>query len=402
MSQDGKRKKKIGIKMLCVQKFLETKTLKDLEETHGIEASISAYKVSLNYNQIKSNPSDKLANDCRGLILRTWDGSPIQENEPLGKTKVLCKSFGRFFNYGDGNCAQIDWDDIVAEEKLDGSLCLVYFDDIKNEYCVATRSVPEANLPIGFKDYTFRTLFEKAIYETYGFKWSGFINNLNDHHTYSFELTTPLNQIVVRHKDYSAYLLAIFNNNDLQEVDKKHLYPFKVVPTYKLNTIEQIIDFVNLRNPSEHEGLVIKDKNFNRIKVKSISYVAAHKLRDTVSSDRNCLALIMEEKLDDAIVHLPEEVQEHLNTMSKLFKKYLDDHEWLYKKFLEKSGDDIKKFADCISQECLIDKNINTAPLFALRRGKAKSILDFHKSKKVNGKYPNNAVDKVLEIMGYK
>lgn len=396
--------------LLLVQKYLETKTIKELEIQHGVEASIFEHKVSLNYNQIKSNSSDQLANDCRGLILRSWDGSPIQENEPLGKTKVLCLAFKRFFNYGDGNCAKIDWDSIQAQEKLDGTLCLVYFDDIKNDWCVATRSVPEANLPMGFKDYTFRTLFEKAIYENYGFKWSGFTNNLDKHHTYSFELTTPLNQIVVRHKDYSAHLLAIFNNDHLLEVSNKiGLYPFKSVQIHNLSTIEEIIDFVNLRNPSEYEGLVLIDKHFNRIKVKSISYVAAHKLRDTVSSDRNCLALIMEEKLDDAIVHLPEEVQDHLNIMAKLFKQYLSSHESKYALLHAQSlinkhdlgHNEIKSFADLVSQECLKNKNINTAPLFAIKRGKAKSVLDFHRSKKIGNKYPHKMLDVILKIMGY-
>ena len=54
-------------------------------------------------------------------------------------------------------------------QKLDGSLIIVYFDPIINEWCCATRAVPDADLLMDNQLFTFRTLFEKAVQETCGY-----------------------------------------------------------------------------------------------------------------------------------------------------------------------------------------------------------------------------------------
>ena len=74
---------------------------------------------------------------------------------------------------------------------------------------------------------TFRKLFEKALQETLfsnnvigndvvpelAFEvWSG---TLNPSLTYMFELTTPLNRVVVNYPNYRLHLLGIRQNSDV-------------------------------------------------------------------------------------------------------------------------------------------------------------------------------------------
>lgn len=229
--------------MLLVQKYLEQHSFADLAKEHGIYASFSksGHKWSLNYDQIEARENDELAQECRGLILSCWEGQSLRElaDEGIrvgkdkdgqatligklsydwitpGKTKVIAYPMRRFFNYGQGAAAEIDWSDpnLSILEKLDGTLCIVYYDPFTNQWCVATRAVPEADLIMDNGLYTFRTLFEKALQETIalssyaGLSFEEYTAMLNKEITYCYELTTPLNRIVVSYSDYRITLIA--------------------------------------------------------------------------------------------------------------------------------------------------------------------------------------------------
>lgn len=381
---------------LLVQKYLKTHSLADLEREHGVEASIFDYKFSLNYSQITSLSTDKLANQCRGLILRTQDGRKPSLDEIVGETKILACPMFRFFNLGDGACANIDWKSAKILTKEDGSLNIVYYDDIKEGWCVATRSVPEANIPMGYKDYTFRKLFERAVNETYGFAFENFLSYLDDRKTYCFELTTPLNRIVVKYDDFRIRCLAIRDNDTLLE-ECPSTHPFlHSVREFSFSTMNDMLDYLEKISPTEMEGFVVRDKNFNRIKVKSLAYVATHRMKDNVTaSDRNIVSLILEEKVDDALGFLPEDVQEHIKDIQSKVAKLIEKHDMLYVAWASEV-DEPKQFADIVSRTAATQK-IWTAPLFSIYRNKAKNTLDFIKNKKRNGVYPKNLLDTILE-----
>ena len=149
--------------------YLKTHTFGQLIEEHGVFVSISncKKKISLNYGQIEASKSDIIAQECRGLILAKKDYSEISIDDSScpGEMVVIAHPFNRFFNLGQEEAAKLNWQDpnLKCFLKLDGTLCIVYFCPIKQEWHVATRSVPEANLNIDAGNYTFRTLFEKAL-----------------------------------------------------------------------------------------------------------------------------------------------------------------------------------------------------------------------------------------------
>src|ERR1019366_9160104 len=219
--------------MLEVQKYLEEHSFGELAKNHGVYATFdnNGYKCSLNYDQVESSSSDTIASQCRGLILAAPDGKSFSslavvegnklnyDNIIPGKMIVLSCGFFRFFNYGQGHCAEIDWNDFSILEKMDGTLILIYFDHFKNEWCAATRQRPDADQLLDNKLYTFRTLFEKALLDTTELSFADFTAKFNKNITYCFELCTPYNRIVVSYLENKITLLAARNIKTLEEID---------------------------------------------------------------------------------------------------------------------------------------------------------------------------------------
>ena len=438
---------------LLVQEYLENKSLGDLAREHGVYASFSktGHKFSLNYDQIEAKEADPLAQECRGLILSLTDGQVItvnRETSVIGPTKVLAYPMKRFFNYGQGSAAEIDWSDpkLAILEKLDGTLCIVYFDPWTRQWCVATRAVPEADLLMDNGLFTFRTLFEKALKETCGKDFNEFTQGLNASITYCFELTTPYNRIVVNYPNCRVTLLAAralygefgefdFTNlggynwieyDKLDEATKKSLtslghdkqdtpqalvrvpfdlYGVPVVQAYAPKNVTELVDWVSSLNPMEHEGVVVRDSKFNRIKVKNAAYVAYNKVRDQLgTSERNCIELILAEKDDDVIPMLPEEIVKNLQKLKLGLQEVIRHHDEAYGGILplvmSLDGSVSKKdFAIMAQRVAKEDKGrLWTSPLFQMFDGKAKNMKDFIQQNRKGGSWGNSFLDKLLEL----
>ncbi len=442
--------------MLLVQKYLETHTFGDLARDHGVYASFSksGHKFSLNYDQIEARESDPLSQETRGLILAAVDGKPVagvvgpdgkmdRTNVVIGPTQVLAYPMKRFFNHGQGSAANIDWSDpkLAVLEKLDGTLCIVYWDPFTSQWCVATRSVPEADLPMDNGIFTFRTLFEKALKDTCGKDFVDFTSGLNKRITYCFELTTPYNRIVVHYPDCRVTLLAarsLVNHDEfdltnlggglkwveydkLDQKTKDHLaalghtkedtpeafipVPFDlsgvpVVQAHTYTSVQELVDWVSSLNPMEHEGVVVRDSQFNRIKVKNAAYVAYNKVRDALAtSPRNMVELILTEKDDDVIPMLPEEIVKNLQSIKVGVQKTIRDHDAAYLSAKAEADrikpGDKKTFAILVTQ----NKALWTAPFFQMFDGKASNMKDFiMKSRSKDGTWGNSFLDKMLEL----
>lgn len=400
--------------MLLVQKYLENHSFGDLAREHGVYASFSksGHKFSLNYDQIEAKESNPLAQECRGLVLALEDGRPIfadvtsgkpnRDNMTPGNTTILAYPMNRFFNHGQGSAANIDWSDpsLAILEKLDGTLCIVYYDPFTYKWCVATRSVPEADLFMDNGVFTFRTLFEKACQDTLGYAFDQLTEKLDARFTYCFELTTPYNRIVVNYPHNRITLLAARNLVTLQEVNPRELQlDVPVVEAYTYTTINELLDWVSSLNPMEHEGVVVRDANFNRIKVKNAAYVAYNKVRDALgTSERNCIELILAEKDDDVIPMLPEEIVKNLLKIKaelQVALKLYDDHYVSVKAEADSVNlGDKKTFAILVTQ----NKNMWHAPFFQMFSGKAQNMKDFITKSRKDGTWGDSFLDKILEL----
>jgi hypothetical protein len=411
------------MKTLLVREYLETHTFGDLAREHGVYASFSksGHKFSLNYDQIEAKESDPLAQECRGLILSTEDGHSFlpqamtvngrlnYDHISPGKTIVLAYPMKRFFNYGQGSAAALDWTDpkLAILEKLDGTLCIVYYDPFATQWCVATRSVPEADITMDNGLFTFRTLFEKAVQDTTGADFNTLTQSLSVYYTYCFELTTPYNRIVVNYPDNRVTLLAVRGLVTLSEVKLDHPVAQNVknvphVRAYTFTSVNELIDWVSSLNPMDYEGVVVRDSQDLRLKVKNPAYVAYNRARDTLgSSERNCLELILQEKDDDVIPYLPDEIVKNLQTIKKGMQRLIVNYDLAYNSILTEANKILPGDKKTFAILCQSAQNISklwTAPMFQMFDGKALNMKDFIKNNRKDGTWGNSFLDKLLEV----
>ena len=403
--------------MVFVREYLKTKSLEDLEREHGVKARVHEYKFSLNYDHIESREDDLLAQQCRGLILRP---TKIQElidlTRPIGDTVILARSFDRFFNYGQSAAAEVDFNHPATSfyEKMDGTLCIVYYDDVKNEWHVATRSLPEANLPVdGSGEYTFRTLFEKALEETVGKDFESWTSaQLFRDTTYMFELTSPANRIVVEYEGHSITLLAARKTATGKELRPAFVQAQVKTPTaerYRFGSVSELVDFVSSRDPIKHEGIVVCDQHFRRIKIKNAGYLALNKVRDSVlKSPRGLVELLLLEKLDDALPLFPDHVVDRAHKLQASFRDLVANYRDVYEACLaevaawnesrgwihEKGSKEHRKMFALAVQA----RKGWMAPMMEQYQGRVSGLVDWIQSKRhVDGGWSNSFLDTVLQ-----
>jgi len=264
---------------LLIQKWLLENYDDRVELTAVYGINSSQHKVYPNlyqftYDQIESSKikDHPMVVECRGIILdrdNNWE--------------VVARPFDRFFNYGETvSNNQFDFSSLVAQEKIDGSLIILYF--YKNSWHVATKNSPNASGNVGKETFTFAELFKKIfnskMYSTF---------YLNHNNTYMFELTSKYNRVVTNQidNDGEITLIGIRQNKTGKEFPvSQHSDLFPIVRSFKLNTIDDILTASRELDPSKQEGFVLVDKNFNRIKVKSEKYVLIHYLKDSLNDER--------------------------------------------------------------------------------------------------------------------
>jgi hypothetical protein len=409
---------------VLVQEFLKSHSLAKLKAEYGIKSSAKPgdRMFSLNYDQVESK-AGPMVNQCRGLILGTQEPlteAQVEQQEPVGETVILARPFDRFFNLGDVNAAPVDMEDkdTIFFEKLDGTLCIVWFDSlVTKKWQVATRAVPLADKPMtGWGDMTFRKLFEKALADTLfnsgmigkdvdpSVAFEAWTSNLNKGDTYCFELTTPLNRIVVHYSDYRVHLLSIRRNSDGQELPIEFGMFRGWVPgvepclNHNINNLQELLDFVGSKPPFEQEGIVVRDKHFNRVKVKSLAYMAYNKVRDsTANSPRAVMELILTEKLDDVLPVLEPHIQDKAREMQeqtrRLFQQIENDYQEINQAIWDVPEAQKRKMFAMEVQE----RGSWMAPLIDRFLGRSKDLTDYiQKKKNPDGSYPDGLLDMLV------
>lgn len=406
-----------------VQEYLLTHSLAQLRAEHGIKSSsaVGLSWFSLNYDQIESK-AGPMVNQCRGIVLGIPTPGKLTEGQvtgmdPVGETWLMARPMDRFFNLGDSQSAPIDLTDkeTVFFEKLDGTMCIVYYNAVLGSWEVATRAVPLADKVLtGWEDLTFRNLFEQALVATLDSKgWQYEISmaredifnlwcsKLNKHYTYTFELTTPMNRIVVRYDNYRIHLLGIRATQTGLEVDPckdlKGVEGVDVCPSHKLNNLEEMLAFVGSKPPFEQEGLVVRDYHFNRVKVKSLAYMAYNRLRDsTANSPRAVMELILTKNLDDVIgvldIHIQPKALEMQEGTRALFQRFEEEYQEIAEE-AKGCANERKAFALGVQE-----RGAWMAPLMDRFLGKCSSLEEFiEKRRTSNGSYPDGFLDAMIE-----
>lgn len=270
--------------------------------------------ILLAYNMIESDFSQDIVKECRGIIL---------EDKTF---KIVCCPFFKFFNYGEGHAAKIDWATARVQEKCDGSILKLWYHN--NSWRVSTNGTIDAS------DAGLQTDFEENVVKTYLdlFKVAAKNSNLdysilNTDYTYMFELISPLNKIVVPYTETALRHIGTRDNISLQELNVD--IGIKKPEEYSFSSFDEVLTTARAL-PFQQEGYVVVDANWNRVKVKSLAYLSVHHLRGNgVINKKRVLDLIKMNELE-VLVYYPE------------WQKYFDEIQVLYDAFLSKVKDSLK------------------------------------------------------------
>lgn len=228
--------------------------------------------VLFKYNQIASDFNEEICKEARGLIL------DIQDN-----FRVVRYAFKKFFNVDEGFAAKLDWDSAVATEKIDGSIMSVWF--ARGKWHLSTNGTIDAFKAElnGVGPYkTFGELFESVL------PLSWFENNLSNymaHNCYTFELVSPYNKVVIDYPETKVYLLSARNMATLHEyaldqvAEFANRFGFTMPQFYYMNDEAGFRRLVE-QMPEGHEGIVVRDANGERVKIKTLLYFEMHRAKN--------------------------------------------------------------------------------------------------------------------------
>lgn len=359
--------------MLTVQRFLRSgRTLEELERRYAIKHRIhTRYPelVLLKYEQTESPMGERIVQECRGIILdrsRDW--------------VVTARGFDKFFNAGEGHAASIDWPSARVQEKLDGSLCLMYF--YADSWHVATSGSPDASGQVGSHQFTFAELFWQV------FRDRGYHLSPDDDPDlcFMFELTSPYNRIVCAQPESDLRLLGIrCRTSGIESHPSRYAHRYSVVQEFPLADLQAIQDSFTGIDPINREGYVVLDKRFNRIKVKHPGYVALHHLKEGFSKAR-LVELVRSGESSEFLTYFPEWIED----FNEVTTKYVT-----LLQHLETAWEELKDIETQKEFALQAVKTRYSGALFAMRAQKTPSIKQYLREVSLN-----NLV-KVLDVKGH-
>ena len=337
--------------------------------------------VMFKYDQIESDMSLPIVQECRGLIL------------DFDTNDIVSFPFKKFFNAGETNAAEIDWSSCWVGEKIDGSITKVV--KIGDKLLWSTNGVPNAfNAPlaeqigctaksfgdlmlIGLKN-AFDEYLKKALdnHRCFDSSEEWFKSLIQEGYTYIFELTSPFSKVVVQFHDTKLNFLGCRNNETFEETyftdhDLKNY--FNTPKVFPLTSLDECKKATEVMGPDQ-EGFVVCDKNFNRIKVKSILYVSlAHMRNNGVLSYERGIEIVRGNELEEVVTYFPE-FKDHLEQIKEKYD-FLVSH-------LEASWDGFNTLVTALAPRkeaaIWITKNFDIPGVgFALLDGKVKSVKEW-------------------------
>lgn len=334
--------------------------------------------IMFKYSQIDSDFNIKLVRECRGLIL------DADTNE------IISFPFTKFFNFGEANAAEIDWKSASILQKVDGSLVKIV--RIGEKLLISTNGTIDAfKAPvaeqIGCKYKSFGEIVQEVLNEKCVI-FADFVEG----ETYMFELVSPWTRVVVPHKTNDMYFLGVRHNESFEEF-LPYNHPlatrFKTPQKFDLHTLDECIAATK-KMPWDEEGYVVVDKDFNRVKVKSPAYVAAHNLKGNgVMSYARAVELVRTNEIDEVCNYF-EEFRPALEECKSRFWKLVEDCENAWQEYLK-----VDSSLETRKDKALwITKNFRIPGLaFGILDKKIASVRDF---------FMNMPADKLLKHLGYK
>ena len=255
--------------------------------------------VCLSYSQTESDFSQELVRECRGLIIDKNTLEPV------------ALSFYKFFNVQEQWADKINWSFCRVQEKIDGSKILIWFDKYSNRWRISTSSKLDASIldiqgtGITFQDLVYKVLNDK--FEDVNYFWDYCLDKSK---CYTFELVSPESRVVIQYKDTNMFLIGVRDIQTFEErvpaTEVELCKYFERPKQYPLTSLKACLEATD-RMGFDEEGFVVVDLDWNRVKIKSPAYVAAHYLRNNgVQSRKRILELIERNEQSEFLGYFPE------------------------------------------------------------------------------------------------
>lgn len=261
---------------------------------YSLKITEDVHYYMLRYNQIESDFSQRICNECRGLIIDKATLEPV------------ALSFFKFYNYGQPEASPIDWSTAQVQEKVDGSKILMFWNQYNKEWQICTSGMLNAyDTSSGIK--TFGSLFEEAIQNVTGKDIYHFSLYLDTDKIYTFELVSPYNKVVVPYTETKCYLIGQRDKNSfLEEIPHINNLSFPKPAKYSHSSLSECIVATEQMDYTE-EGYVVVDAHWNRIKIKGASYLQAHYLSNNNSiNNKRIYDIIAQGEEGEFLSYFPE------------------------------------------------------------------------------------------------
>lgn len=302
---------------LEIQKRLRVDGLDATVARLDLKVSVDAYGLTqLNYKV--TSPKTRETSECRGLIL-----------DPSDDWRVVAYPFYRFFNDGEGYAEHVDLATAQLQEKIDGSLIILYWHPYLKQWTAATRGRGLADGRVGDnQSLTFARLFWSAmpLHE---------FDSIDREACYMFELVSPANRVVTLYQETAVYLIGGRWMESGYELQPKTLdwqaefFGIRRPRTFGFTSREDIAGLIGGLSATE-EGYVVVDYSklcdhggFPRIKVKNPRYLALAHLVGAgteLSFVKKIIRLVMADALDELVAYFPEYEKPARDIRAKLDK----------------------------------------------------------------------------------
>lgn len=227
-----------------------------------------------------------IARECRGLKF-----------DPNGK--IIARPFHKFFNLGEKRLPKDEPWDIphVVLDKLDGSM--IHPAIVADQIVFMTRMGVSAQ--------------SKQAWDVAGPEVKGLCQDMiAAGYTPVFEFTSPENRVVLAYDKPQLTLLAIrkmttgayLPHDEIARIAATHVVPLVT----SFGTVEDVADFWSrARALQEVEGYVVAFDTGHRLKIKADAYVLRHKALAGLAFEKNLLAWVARDAVDDVLPLLAPE-----------------------------------------------------------------------------------------------
>jgi hypothetical protein len=265
-----------------------------LEHDYKIKITCDGDVASLRYDQIESPMHEPIVQQCRGMVVDTV------------RRRVVAWPYNKFWNHGEALAAPVDWATARVQEKLDGSLMILYWRDAYDGWCVASSGHPSAGGSFGSDERTFREAFWQVARG--GALWHPATDTRI---TYMFELCDAPNRVVVRHDEPRLVLHGARFLDSGEELSPAALVMAaadmhcELAREFGIGSIADCLAAADALDPIQQEGFVVVDAQFRRVKIKSPRYVILHHMKGEATV-RRAIELWQTGEAGELLAHFPE------------------------------------------------------------------------------------------------